>query len=106
MGIFNEIKFAEKICENKDKTLIYGNNFRAYTKWKKSLNLIKDSILVLALNTSFSLWNIFFNNYTYIIKCSFLYFNFVIKIKAYIFFKLNKNIHIIFGIEDLGFKIK
>ncbi len=32
MGIFNEIKFAEKICENKDKTLIYGNNFRAYTK--------------------------------------------------------------------------
>lgn len=48
----------------------------------------------------------FFNNNTYIIKCSFLYFNSVIKIKAYIFFKLNKNIHIIFGIEDLGFKIK
>lgn len=44
IGNNKEIKFAELICENKGKTLIYGYHFGTHTKCKEKiiLNLIKD----------------------------------------------------------------
>ena len=70
MGILNEIKFAEKICENKGKTLIYGYHFGAHTKCKEKNNAKFDKRFDLSFSSEgivFTLKHIF-NNNTSIIK--------------------------------------
>ena len=70
MGIFNEIKFAEKICENKGKTLIYGYHFGAHTKCKEKNTAKFDKRFDLSFSSEgivFTLKHIF-NNNTSIIK--------------------------------------
>ena len=70
MGILNEIKLAEKICENKGKILIYGYHFGAHTKCKEKNNAKFDKRFDLSFSSEgivFTLKHIF-NNNTSIIK--------------------------------------
>ena len=70
MGNIKEIKFAEIICENKGKTLIYGYHFGTHTKCKEKNNAKFDKRFDLSFSSEgivFTLKHIFINN-TSIIK--------------------------------------
>ena len=70
MGNIQEIKFAEMICENKGKTLIYGYHFGTHTKCKEKNNAKFDKRFDLSFSSEgivFTLKHIFINN-TSIIK--------------------------------------
>ena len=65
MGNIKEIKFAEMICENKGKTLIYGYHFGTHTKCKEKNNAKFDKRFDLSFSSEgivFTLKHIFINN--------------------------------------------
>ena len=65
MGINKEIKFAEMICENKGKTLIYGYHFGTHTKSKEKNNAKFDKRFDLSFSSEgivFTLKHVFINN--------------------------------------------
>ena len=70
MGNNKEIKYAEMICENKGKTLIYGYHFGTHTKSKEKNNVKFDKRFDLSFSSEgivFTLKHVFINN-TSIIK--------------------------------------
>ena len=65
IGINKEIKFAELICENKGKTLIYGYHFGTHTKCKEKNNVKFDKRFDLSFSSEgivFTLKHVFINN--------------------------------------------
>ena len=65
MGSNKEIKFAEIICENKGKTLIYGYHFGTHTKCKEKNNVKFDKRFDLSFSSEgivFTLKHVFINN--------------------------------------------
>jgi len=65
MGNIKEIKFAEMICENKGKTLIYGYHFGTHTKCKEKNNVKFDKRFDLSFSSEgivFTLKHVFINN--------------------------------------------
>ena len=65
MGNNKEIKFAEMICENKGKTLIYGYHFGTHTKCKEKNSVKFDKRFDLSFSSEgivFTLKHVFINN--------------------------------------------
>ena len=65
IGNNKEIKYAELICENKGKTLIYGYHFGTHTKCKEKNNVKFDKRFDLSFSSEgivFTLKHVFINN--------------------------------------------